>query len=139
MAELKTKPTDYPAEEFIEKITPEWKKNDTKIIVQLMEDIIGEKPVMWGDSIIGFGKYHYKYETGREGDWFLTGCSPRKQNHTIYLTCGMPKNKTLLTKLGKHKTSVGCLYFKKLEDVDIEILKKIITDSVATTKNQLKT
>ena len=67
MAELKTKPTDYPVEEFIEKITPEWKKNDTKIIVQLMEDIIGEKPVMWGDSIIGFGKYHYKYETGREG------------------------------------------------------------------------
>ena len=93
---------------------------------------------MWGASIVGFGSYHYKGASGREGDWFLTGFSPRKQNLTLYLMGGLSEQADLLKKLGRHKTSVGCLYIKKLEDVDIKVLKEIITKSVKAMKKITK-
>ena len=89
---------------------------------------------MWGDSIIGFGSYHYKYKSGREGDWFLTGFSPRKQSFTVYLMGGNKNKEQLLANIGKHKSSTGCLYFKKLEDIDLEVLKELVSSSVQNLK-----
>ena len=90
---------------------------------------------MWGSSIVGFGSYHYKGASGREGDWMLTGFSPRKQNLTLYIMGGFNLHTDLLTKLGKYKTSVGCLYIKKLDDVDRKVLKELVAESVRTMKN----
>ncbi len=95
-----------------------------------MKEITGEKPVMWGESIIGFGNFHYKYKSGREGDYFHVGFSPRKQNLTVYLHIGFEKElKPTLLKLGKHKTGVSCLYINKLKDVDILVLRELIEKS----------
>ena len=139
MAELKTKPTDKNVEAFIDQIEPEWKRDDCHELLKMMKKITGEVPVMWGDSIVGFGNYHYKYKTGREGDWFLTGFSPRKQSMTVYVMGGFEKVEDLLPKLGKHKVSVGCLYFKKLSELDIQILEKLIVNNVETLKMQYST
>ena len=95
-----------------------------------MREITGKRAKMWGDSIVSFGKYHYKYKTGREGDFFVSGFSPRKQNLTIYIMPGFSKYKTLLKKIGKHKSSVSCLYIKSLADVDLSVLKNLIQRSV---------
>lgn len=134
MAELKTQPNDLSAEEFIEAVKPEWKKEDCQVILQLMRKVTQLEPKMWGNSIVGFGSYHYTYESGREGDWFLTGFSPRKQNMTVYLIGGYQDSNSLLSDLGKHKTSVGCLYFKKLSDIDVAVLEKLIVQSVEKLK-----
>ncbi len=136
MAELKTKPNNKSVSGFIDSITPEWKRDDCHTLLKMMEEITGEKPVMWGDSIVGFGTYHYKYKTGREGDWFLTGFSPRKQSMTVYMMGGYGKSDELLAKLGKHKTSVGCLYFKTLNDLDMDVLEQLVIKSVETLKTQ---
>ncbi|MEO1254797.1 MAG: DUF1801 domain-containing protein [Bacteroidota bacterium] len=136
MADLKTKLNDQSVTDFVESVEPEWKKQDAKQILNLLHKVTGEQPKMWGNSIIGFGKYHYKYESGREGDWFLAGFSPRKQDTTIYMTGGFDNLGELLTKLGKHKKSVGCLYLKKLEDVNIDILEKMIQKSIETYKKR---
>lgn len=124
----KTIPTKKSVDKFLENITPEQKKKDSKEIVKMMQKITGEKPVMWG-SIIGFGKYHYKYASGREGEWMKTGFAPRKQNISFYLSCDLSEVASLLGKLGKHKTGVGCLYINKLADVDKTVLKEIIEKS----------
>jgi hypothetical protein len=97
----------------------------------LMQEVTGELPKMWGDSIVGFGTYHYKGASGREGDWMLTGFSPRKQNLTVYIMTGFQDSQVLLGKLGKHSTSVSCLYIKKLADVDKEVLRELVSRSVA--------
>jgi hypothetical protein len=102
----------------------------------MMESITKAEPKMWGTSIVGFGSYHYIGKSGREGDWMLTGFSPRKQNITLYLMSGFDSEEKLLEKLGKHKTSVGCLYFKKLADVDKKVLKELVTASVKKMKSQ---
>jgi hypothetical protein len=131
MAELKTKATDQDPREFLDTITPEQKKLDSFVLLKLFEDITGKKPVMWGTSIVGFGKYHYKSERStQEGDWPLVGFSPRKQNLTLYIMIGNQDEKELLGKLGKYKTSVGCLYINKLSDVDQTILKRLIKNSL---------
>ena len=135
MAELKNKQTDISYEDFLNKVENERKREDSWKIVQLMEEVTGEKPKMWGPSIIGFGSYHYKYKSGREGDWFLTGFSPRKQSLTLYIMTISDKYDSLLKKLGKHKTSKACIYINKLDDIDINVLKEIISISV----NYLKT
>lgn len=135
MAELKTKPTEGDVNKFIESIEPE-KREDCKKLLKLIGKITNEKPIMWGTSIVGFGTYHFKYKSGREGDWFLSGFSPRKQNLTIYMMAGYEDTDELLTKLGKHKTSVGCLYVKKLADVDIKILEKLIRKSIEMLKKR---
>ena len=130
MAELKTKQTKASVEKFLNSVKDEKKREDSFKILELMKKITKEDPKMWGPSIIGFGNYHYKYASGREGDWFLTGFSPRKQNLTLYIMSYLKKHKDLLKKLGKHKTGKGCLYINKLDDVDMNVLKELITASV---------
>ena len=129
MSELKTKKNNASVAQFIKTIENDVKRNDSEKLLQIFEDETGEKPAMWGDSIVGFGEYHYKYASGQEGDWPKTGFSPRKQSLTIYIMPGFDAYKDELEKLGKYKTSVSCLYIKKLVDVDETILRKMIRDS----------
>jgi len=135
MSELKTKKTQSPALDFINTVEVETKRQDALTLLDLFKTITTEEAVMWGSSIVGFGKYHYKLERStQEGDWPLVGFSPRKQNLTLYLMPGFDKYETLLAKLGKHKISVGCLYINKLSDVDIKVLTEIITQAFADMK-----
>lgn len=129
MPELKTKPNKKSVQKFIESVENVQRAEDARTISIMMEEITGEKAVMWGDSMIGFGSYHYKYPTGQEGDWILTGLSPRKANLTIYIMTGFEKFGPLLKKLGKHKISKSCLYITKLENVDLDVLGKLIAIS----------
>jgi hypothetical protein len=130
MAELKTQATKQDPKEFLNTIEPEQKRNDSFELLKLFHEITQEKPVMWGSSIVGFGMYHYKSERStQEGDWPLVGFSPRKQNLTLYIMHGNQESKELLEKLGKHKTSGGCLYLNKLSDVDLKVLEKLIKKS----------
>lgn len=133
-AELKTKVNKASVEGFLNKVKDEAIRNDCFEILKIMKQVTKEEPKMWGSSIVGFGSYHYKGKSGREGDWMLTGFSPRKQNLTLYLMGGFDEQKDLLKKLGKHKTSVGCLYIKKLGDVDKKVLKTLVTASVKRMK-----
>ena len=130
MAELKTKLNDASVTDFLNKIEDKEKRADSFEILKLMKQVTKLEPKMWGSSIIGFGSYHYKYASGREGDWMLTGFSPRKQNLTIYIMSGFDRYDELLKKLGKHSIDKGCLYIKRLSDVDKKVLKKLITQSV---------
>jgi hypothetical protein len=133
-AELKTKLNDASVTKFLNSVADEQKRNDCFEILKMMKQITKEEPKMWGASIVGFGSYHYKGKSGREGDWMLTGFSPRKQNLTLYLMGGFDTHADLLKKLGKFTTSVGCLYIKKLEDVDKKILKELVQVSVKRMK-----
>ncbi len=137
-AELKTKVNDASVEGFLNSIKDEQTRADCFEILKLMKQVTKEEPKMWGASIVGFGSYHYKSASGREGDWMLTGFSPRKQNLTLYLMSGFDAHADLLKKLGKHKTSVGCLYIKKLEDVDKKVLKELVVETVKTMKKLSK-
>ena len=138
MAELKTKLTAESAETFLSKIPDEIKRKDAFAIVELMKNITKEEPRMWGSAIVGFGSYHYKYDSGREGDWMMTGFSPRKQNLTIYLMSGFAAYNELLKKLGKFKTGKSCLYITRLEDIDFKVLKELIKSSYAYMKKTYK-
>ena len=136
MAEPKTKATNTNPKDFLNTIEPEQKKTDSFTLLKMFEDITKEKPVMWGDSMVGFGKYHYKSErSSQEGDWFLVGFSPRKQNLTLYIMHGNKDNKDMLDKLGKHKLGGGCLYINKLADVDQKVLSTLIEKSFQFMKN----
>ena len=126
MAELKTKQTNQSVQKFLNDITDPVKRKDCKTVVAMMTEISGHKPKMWGPSIVGFGTNHYKYESGREGDWPLLAFSPRKQNLTLYVLSGADYEKELLKKLGKHTTGKSCLYIKQLSDVDLPTLKTLI-------------
>ncbi|MHA2099642.1 MAG: DUF1801 domain-containing protein [Candidatus Kariarchaeaceae archaeon] len=130
MAELKTKERKASVEKFLNSVKDDQKREDSFKILKMMKHITKAEPKLWGASIIGFGNYHYKYASGREGDWFLTGFSPRKQNMSLYIMADINKYKDLLSKLGKHKTGKGCLYINKLDDVDVKVLKELITTSV---------
>lgn len=130
MAELKTKLNDASVEDFINQVDDEKKRNDSFEVLKLMKTLTGEEPKMWGGSIVGFGTYHYKYASGQEGDWMLTGFSPRKQALTLYLMSGFAGYDELLSKLGKFKTGKSCLYIKKLEDINQEVLSELIVKSV---------
>ncbi|MEJ2194996.1 MAG: DUF1801 domain-containing protein [Ignavibacteriaceae bacterium] len=134
MAELKTKETKASVEKFLNGVKEKQKREDSFQILKMMKQITKAKPKMWGPSIIGFGKYHFKYASGRDGDWFITGSSPRKQSLTLYLMSDLKKYKNLFSKLGKHKTSKGCVYINKLDDVDMKILRELITSSVKKVK-----
>jgi len=129
MAELKTKLNDASIEDFLNTVEDEQKRKDCLEIVKIMKQVTKEEPKMWGPSIIGFGSYHYKYESGREGDMMQIGFSPRKQNITLYVGLGDNTENPLLKKLGKHTTGKGCLYIKKLADVDKKVLQDLITNS----------
>jgi hypothetical protein len=130
MAELKTKRNQGDVEAFLNSVSDEKKRQDSFTVLELMKQVTGIEPEMWGDSIIGFGSYHYKYASGREGDWFVTGFSPRKQNLTLYIMSGFDEYEQLLSKLGKHSTGKSCLYIKKIEDVDMDVLKELVKKSV---------
>lgn len=131
MAENKTKPTDTSVTEFLNSIENEKKRQDSFAIMELMKEVTGEEPKMWGDSMVGFGSYHYKYASGREGDMFLAGFSPRKQNLTLYIMAGFDNYEALLNQLGKFKTGKSCLYVNKIADVNLDVLKELVTQSVA--------
>lgn len=133
---LKTQPHDGSVDDFLESLSDERKKKDSRELLEMMESLTGEPAVLWGPSIIGFGKYHYVYESGTEGDWFLTGFSPRKKNLSIYVMDGFDKHEALLEKLGKHKHSVSCLYINKLDDVDKEVLRTLIKNSICQIKDK---
>jgi hypothetical protein len=130
MAELKTKRNKGDVEAFLNNVPDERKRKDSFTVLELMKQVTGAEPEMWGESIVGFGNYHYKYKSGREGDWFLTGFSPRKQNLTLYIMAGFDEYDHLLNKLGKHSTGKSCLYVKKLEDLDMDVLKELVKRSV---------
>ena len=123
---MKTKPTNESVKDFINRIPDEERRADCLQVTKLMEEITGKKPKMWGASIVGFGAYHYKYASGREGDWPEMGFSPRKKDLTLYIMMGFEKHADLMEKLGKHSTSKSCLYIKRLSDVHIPTLKKLI-------------
>lgn len=129
MAELKTQVNDASVTEFLTGIEHEQKRADSFALVEIMREITGHEPKMWGTSIVGFGAYRYSYKSGREGEWFLVGFSPRKQNLTLYIMAGFDEYETLLEKLGKHKLGKSCLYINKLADVDEPTLRKLIKES----------
>jgi len=130
MAELKTKPTEESVKDFINKIADEERRADCFQIAKIMEEVTGKKPKMWGPSIVGFGSFHYKYASGRQGDWPVTGFSPRKKDLTLYLMMGFEKHGELMKQLGKHSTSKSCLYIKRLSDIHVPTLKKLIKASL---------
>ena len=131
MAENKTQPTKVNVEKYLDQIESEDRKKDCREVAKMMAEITGDKGTMWGPSIAGYGTYHYRSErTGREGDWMLTGFSSRKQNLTLYIMSGFKKYDALMKKLGKFKTGKSCLYIKSLDDIDRNVLRKLISESV---------
>lgn len=139
MAELKTKKNNASVKDFLSSVSDSAKRADSFVLLDLFTKITKLPAQMWGDSIVGFGQYHYKSErSSQQGDWFLVGFSPRKQNLTLYVMPGIGVIADLLPKLGKHKTSVGCLYINKLADVDLKILEEIILLSFEALKKQHK-
>jgi hypothetical protein len=131
MADNKTKLTKVSVAAFIDGLGDETKRADAKVLVKVMQRATGEKPKMWGPSIVGFGTCHYKYESGREGDMPLAGFSPRKAAIVLYIMTGFSNSKVLLAKLGKHTTGKVCLYVKRLADVDLKVLETLVVKSVA--------
>lgn len=130
MKEIQTKPRKASVTTFLNAVENKEKKNDSFAIVQMMREATGEEPTMWGPAIVGFGKVAYKYASGHEGETCLIGFSPRKQNLTLYIPGGFEKRGALMKKLGKHKTSKGCLYVNRLTDVDVPTLRKLIEVTV---------
>ena len=135
MAELKTKKTGASVAKFLQSVEHEQRRKDGFELLEIFQQTTNLSPALWGDSIVGFGEYHYKSErSNQEGDWPLTGFSPRKRNMTVYIMPGFSEYQDLLDQLGKHKTSVSCLYFGRLENIDVEVLKQIIARSVDAMK-----
>jgi hypothetical protein len=135
MAKNKTNATAAGVTTFIDKVEDEQKRDDAYAIIKIMQEASGFDPVMWGPSIVGFGTHHYKYASGHQGDMPLAGFSPRKSAMVLYVSLG-DKREEFLKKFGKHKPSKGCVYFKKLEDVDVSTLKKMVAFSIKNTKKQ---
>ena len=133
MAEMKTRPTEASVAKFIANVDAS-RREDCATLLALMQQATGAPPKLWGSSLVGFGDHHYVYESGREGDWFLTGFAPRKANLTLYVLNGFPGQDELLAKLGKHKLGKGCLYLNRLDDVHLPTLKKLIAASVKQAK-----
>lgn len=138
MTKNKTIPNELSVDDFLNDIDDSQKKEDMHSLLSMMKKITNKEAKMWGESIVGFDQYHYVYESGREGDMFLTGCSPRKNNISIYVVTGFDKYKSQLKKLGKHKVGKSCLYIKSLQDIDQDILKEIVVDSVERMKKKYK-
>jgi hypothetical protein len=134
MAELKTKKTEASVEDFLNTIRDKDVRQDCFEIAKIMKQATRSDPKMWGSSIVGFGSRHLKYASGRELDWMVIGFSPRKANITLYMPGGLENQTTLLRRLGKYTTGKGCLYIKKLRDVDTKVLRELVNDSVQTVK-----
>lgn len=136
MTENKTKPTTKSVSTFLNSVENKRRKADALVINEMMARITGEKPRMWGPTIVGFGEYHYKYDSGREGDLFLIGFSPRKANLVLYIMPGYGQFDDLMARLGKFKTGKSCLYINKLNDIDMDVLEELISKSVVWMKNK---
>jgi hypothetical protein len=130
MAELKTQPTNESVKDFIDGIDDAGVRRDCRAVMKIMRKVTKARPKMWGSSIVGYGMYRYKYASGREGEWFTAGFSPRVQNLTLYIMSGFREYPTLMKKLGKHKTGKSCLYIKRLDDIDLTVLEELIERSV---------
>lgn len=131
MAALKTRPGDASVDAFLDSVDNENRREDARRLVAMMQRVTQEPPRMWGDRIVGFGSYHYRYASGREGDWPLIGLSPGKRNLTLYIMPGFDDYQSLLARLGKHRTGKSCLYLNKLQGVDMRALEDLIRQSVA--------
>ena len=136
MAEMKTQETDASVDAFLDGVAHDKRRCDSLVVRDMMRRVTGCEPRMWGPSIVGFGRYHYTYDSGREGDFFLTGFSPRKQALTVYIMPGFSGYEGLMARLGKHKTGRSCLYINKLEDVDLEVLEDLMRRSVEFMKKK---
>jgi hypothetical protein len=134
MAENKTKATEMSVQSYLSNIEDESRRKDCEALTKLMSKATKQEPKMWGTSIVGFGSYHYRYDSGREGEAPVAGFSSRKGDITLYLASGFPRQEELLTKLGKHNTGKGCLYIRKLNDVDLKTLEQLIVESYAERK-----
>ena len=130
MAELKTQENDASVNDYLNSVEDKKKREASFKVKELMEEVTGEEARMWGDNIVGFGHYHYKYASGREGEWMLTGFAPRKRNLTLYIMSGFEEYDDLMQKLGKHSTGKSCLYINKLEDIDLDVLRELVDKSV---------
>jgi len=130
MAELKTQESDASVDDYLNSVEDEKKRDASFKVKALMEEVTGEEARMWGDSIVGFGRYKYKYASGREGEWMITGFAPRKRNLTLYIMSGFDEYDDLLAKLGKHSTGKSCLYINKLEDIDMDVPRELVAKSV---------
>lgn len=135
MADNKTQPTERPVSDFIQEVEDSQKRQDCLDVLDMMREVTGEEPRMWGKSIVGFGSYHYVYASGREGDWMELGFSPRKANLSLYLMGGIRRFEELLEKLGKYKTGKSCLYVKRLDDIDRGVLRELMERSVAAVRS----
>lgn len=131
MAENKTQRNDGDVMAYLESVSNKRRREDSLVVKALMEEVTGEPAEMWGTSIVGFGSYHYRYESGREGEFMLSGFAPRKQSLTLYIMGGHERYEDLFARLGKHRTGKSCLYINKLDDVDLDVLREIISESVA--------
>ena len=136
MAELKTKRTEASVDDFIAGIADEQRREDCRALLAMMKRVTKAPPKMWGASMVGFGSYHYRYASGRAGDWFLAGFSPRRQDLTVYVMAGFEDYPELMARLGKYKTGKSCLYLKRLSDVDAAVLEKLIAASVRDMKER---
>lgn len=136
MSDLKTRATDASVEAFIDAVDHPRRREDARTLLELMQRVTGEEPVMWGPSIVGYGSYHYRYASGQEADWPVVGFSPRRQNLSIYIMTGFEESDELLSRLGKHKTGKSCLYVNKLADVDLDVLETLVRASVAEMKRR---
>jgi hypothetical protein len=130
VAELKTRPTDADVGAFLESVPDERRREDARTVCRLLQEVTGEKPVLWGTSIVGFGSVRLRYASGRELDWPVTGFSPRKTATTVYLMDGFEERSDLLARLGPHSTGRSCLYLKRLSDVDLAVLRELVAESV---------
>lgn len=132
MSNLKTVPTESSVERLIEGVEDPARRGDCRTLLEMMSRVTGEPPRMWGPGMVGFGSYHYRYASGREGDWFLTGFAPRKADLTVYVMAGFARYEALLSRLGKHRTGKSCLYIKRLSDVSATVLEELVGESVET-------
>jgi len=138
MTELKTKPNNASVQDFLQNISNKEQRQDAALLLKLIKKATKEKPIMWGKAIVGFGSYHYKYASGREGDWFLVGFSPRKGTMTVYIMPGFTRYGSLMKKLGRHATGSSCLYLKNLSGINLTSLEQLITKSVAYMRKMYK-
>lgn len=136
MAELKTQRNEKSVEKFLDGVENERRREDAREVLELMAEVTGEKPQMWGQNIVGFGSYRYRYASGREGEWFLVGFSPRKSSLSLYIMSGVSGYEELLEKLGRHKTGKACLYVDRLEDIDMGVLRRLMEKSVAQKRKE---
>jgi len=136
MAQNKTTANELSVAEFLSAVADENRRADCYAALELMKDVSGEEPIMWGKSIVGFGSYHYVYDSGREGDMPLAGFSPRSKNLTLYIMAGFKRYDDLMSKLGKHKTGKSCIYINKLDDIDLDVLRELVRHSIEHMKQK---